>query len=658
MRAHSTAGPSTAWAASLFEHSPIGQALVDPDGRLLVVNPALARFLGWDADELVGMRVVDLTHPEDREETIEAARRLLANGGSHVVVEKRYLRSDGSIVWGRVTSAMVADPIGRVRYSVAQVEDITERQAAVLELQRSERRHRAILDHASDLVVVLDAETTVTYASPAVEHLLGRTVEDVLGTPALDHVWPEDRELAATELLDKMVADSPGPPTPLRLVDARGEPVAVEALATNLLDDDATQGIVVSLRDVRERDASTEAFTALDMRYRALADAAQDAILTVDDHGLVWSWNGGARRTLGLAAEDAIGRRIDDVLPGGLPAVAEVVELDARHGDGHLVPVEVSVSAYEHGGIRFRLAILRDISRRRAAEAAARTADRRFRSAFDAAPIGIAVIGLDGSVQQANAALCRIVGYDARTLTGMRFHEFTHPDDLDLHVEPARRVLSGRLPGYRLEKRYVRGDGDVVWAQLSVSLVRDEDGQPVHWIAQVEDITERKAADDGLAYQAHHDHLTGLLNRHAVLRRLDQAFGRRHGTPLTALFVDLDGFKDVNDTHGHAVGDDVLRSIAARMTAALRPSDAAGRLGGDEFIAVLEGIDGDQAEAIRTRLSRSLAEPVPVAGGAWVQITASVGFATATAADVDASALLARADRAMYEAKGQARSRV
>jgi diguanylate cyclase (GGDEF)-like protein/PAS domain S-box-containing protein len=506
-------------------------------------------------------------------------------------------------------------------------------------------RHRRILDRAPDVVVVLDDQARVRDAGGAIERLLGRSPRELVGTSALDHVHPADREAVASALLGAMAVDTPGMPVELRLLGRDGESVPVEAVGCQ-----TDLGVIVSLRDQRERESRMLGLSTQDLRYRALAAAARDAIVTVDDAGRIWSWNEGARRTFGYLPEEAIGAPLSVVLPGGLPPEGEVVEADARADDGRVVPVELSVSSYEYIGFTYRLAILRDISERRAAQAAAAVADRRFRTAFDAAPIGMVLVALDGTIMQANEAMARIVGYDRSELVGMHYAAITHPDDLAADEEASRRLLETQRPT-RLEKRYRRSDGNLVWVALSVSIVFDDDGMPDHCVAQVEDITERKALDDALAHQARHDHLTGLLNRHALDVRLEQAMGRRHTGPLTVLFIDLDDFKDVNDSHGHSIGDDVLRVVADRIVDALRPQDVAARIGGDEFVALLEGIAGEQAEAVAARLTRSIAEPVRIAGGGWAQVTASVGVATTGPGDVDAADVLARADAAMYASK-------
>jgi diguanylate cyclase (GGDEF)-like protein/PAS domain S-box-containing protein len=301
---------------------------------------------------------------------------------------------------------------------------------------------------------------------------------------------------------------------------------------------------------------------------------------------------------------------------------------------------------------------LRDVESREGMEAL-REAEERFRRAFDDAAIGMALASLDGRYLRVNPALAALTGYELDELVGMRFADITHPEDLSSDLAALEELLSGELASYETEKRYVHAQGHVVWVQVNVTVVQDGDGRPLHFIAQTQDVTERKRAQDELAHQALHDPLTGLPNRLLFLDRLEVALarlGRRDGA-VAVLFLDLDRFKLVNDSHGHEVGDQVLMEMAARLRGLLRPSDTLSRLGGDEFTILCEEVSCDEdATTVAERIADALAEPFPLADRE-VFLSASIGIALGRDRAMSASALLRDADAAMYSAKERGRSR-
>jgi diguanylate cyclase (GGDEF)-like protein/PAS domain S-box-containing protein len=285
-------------------------------------------------------------------------------------------------------------------------------------------------------------------------------------------------------------------------------------------------------------------------------------------------------------------------------------------------------------------------------EEALEEAEQRFRTAFEHAPIGMALVGPDGIYMRVNRAFSDITGYPPEELVGRKYHDITHPDDLPADLEYVRRSLAGEIDSYKLEKRYMHSAGNAVWARLNVSLVRDSRGRPLHFIKQIEDISDRKAAEERLLHQALHDPLTNLHNRYMFMDRITHALARsgRKRTPVAVLFVDIDHFKDINDRFGHRGGDEMLVAVARKLERAVRPSDSVARLGGDEFAVLCEDMSSERdAVLVAQRLCEILSRPVPFEDRD-MSVTASIGIAFAQEGD-NPDSLLKNADAAMYKVK-------
>ena len=295
----------------------------------------------------------------------------------------------------------------------------------------------------------------------------------------------------------------------------------------------------------------------------------------------------------------------------------------------------------------------RDITERIQAIVALRESEERFRGAMEHSPVGMAIATLDGHWVQVNPALCKITGYSRQELLRKSFQDVTHPDDHYVAPAKLRELLAGTLDAYQIEKRYVHRLGHPVWVQVNVSLMRDPDGTPRHLISQIIDVSERRALQERVEHLALHDPLTGLPNSRLLLDRLAQglAAARRAGRPLGVMYIDLDGFKPINDTHGHAAGDLVLKEFAFRLKGVLREVDSVARVGGDEFVAVLAEIQGrEDAARAAERLVAAMGAPFDI-GTASVTLSASIGLSLYPANGEEGQDLLQRADTAMYRAK-------
>lgn len=294
--------------------------------------------------------------------------------------------------------------------------------------------------------------------------------------------------------------------------------------------------------------------------------------------------------------------------------------------------------------------------------AALRESEERFRSAFDHAA-GMALVATDGSWIKVNSSLCEMVGYSERELLATNFQAITHEDDLPNMMLQIATMLEGKLSTYQMELRYKHKRGHVVWILLSVTMIRDSLTDSVNLVFQIQDITDRKRAEERLLHEAFHDVLTGLPNRALFMDHLKLSVerGKRREDRLFAvLFLDLDRFKIINDSLGHMVGDQLLVGIARRLEICLRPGDTVARLGGDEFTVLLEDLT-NVAEVIEVaeRLQKALTLPFNL-NGHEVFTTVSIGIALSSTGYDRPEEVLRDADTAMYRAKmlGKARHEV
>jgi diguanylate cyclase (GGDEF)-like protein/PAS domain S-box-containing protein len=404
-----------------------------------------------------------------------------------------------------------------------------------------------------------------------------------------------------------------------------------------------------------------------DLALAALAALPQTSVLVVDEDLRIVLAAGRGLAVHGLGSEQMEGRPLVEATSEPFAARLTPALLAAFDGrasalsyetlDGRRV-YDIDVAPLQRDQGRRAVAVVRDVTEHRAAEAARAAAASEFRTAFDDAPIGMALVAPDGRFLRVNQALCGIVGLSAPRLRAMSFADLTHPDDREADIAAARRMLLGRRRTYQAEKRYLRADGTPVWVLLAVSLVRDDGGAPLHFIAQVQDISERKRLEGELERLATEDSLTGVWNRRAFAGRLREQLERaaRHGEPAALLVLDLDGFKAVNDTLGHQAGDRLLRHVAQLLVKRLRTTDTVARLGGDEFAVLLPQTDVEQARGVVAGVEAALAgRAVRIADGADpVHARVSIGLAMVDGSR-DAEAVLREADRAMYRSKAERR---
>ncbi len=399
------------------------------------------------------------------------------------------------------------------------------------------------------------------------------------------------------------------------------------------------------------------------LALRHVVDALHEGLATLDVAGEVLDASdtfrdlvGGAERLTRLVDEQ--GRAIPaDRRPWAValadgPVRDVVVGLDTPGGRRWL-----RVNASAVSGSPAALVAVGDVTAEHEAAAALAAAEQRFRLATRHAPIGMAIVGLDGVLLEANDAFCRLLGYGRGELTGLTFQALTHPEDLSIDVAHVEMLLAGGAETYRMVKRYLTRAGAPIWAQLTVALARDAADRPAYFISMVEDVTAERDATEALVHHTAHDELTGLANRATLLAATRDALSRSlpGERPVALLLCDLDHFKLVNDSRGHEAGDAVLVETAERLRASIRDGDLVARLGGDEFAVLCHAVPSrEHAERLAQRLIDDVTRPMQNALD--VTMTASIGIALADPG-MTAAELLRNADAALYRAKEGGRDR-
>ncbi|MFJ9241959.1 putative bifunctional diguanylate cyclase/phosphodiesterase [Streptomyces sp. NPDC101776] len=278
--------------------------------------------------------------------------------------------------------------------------------------------------------------------------------------------------------------------------------------------------------------------------------------------------------------------------------------------------------------------------------------EARFRAVFEGAAIGIGMADLDGNILQVNGALLRMFGITEQTMGGRNVREWTHPDDAPQTWTLYDELVRGEREHYHVEKAFYRPDGTVLWTNLTVSLLRDADGNPQYQLALMEDTTERRLLNLRLRYEATHDALTGLPNRTLFFERLEKALGAGNNQRFGLCYLDLDGFKTINDSLGHAAGDRLLVEVADRLqSCATAPGEMVARLGGDEFVALTTGPDTErEVDELAGRIMNALITPVSI-DGRDLTVRGSIGIVEGPAGERGPAEVLRSADITMYRAK-------
>ncbi len=521
---------------------------------------------------------------------------------------------------------------------------------------------RALTAHTPYGIFRSDSEGQCVYVNARWCELTGLSPDQALGDGWMAALHPDDLERvlaewgeAGEEGRDSIVE--------YRFRRPDGTVFWIEGFATALRDEQGqVTGWVGICLDLTSKKLAEDGLLRAGERFRA---AFENAPIGVGLVGLDGRWlqvNEALCVLLGHDAEELLHLTILDVTHPDDRGASAAYERDGERpreekrfvcADGRVVFVSVSGTLVRGSGGDPLYAVVQveDVTSRRQTRLALEEAEERFRRAFEDAPIGLALVDLDGRWFRVNRMLSEITGYPEPELLERGFQDITHPDDLANDLEKLTQLIAGEIRVYQAEKRYLRPDGEVVWVLVSVSLVRDSDGTPLYLVSQIQDIAERKRAQRELERLANHDALTGLRNRRMLTADLEQALvaGSAADRRLLAIF-DLNGFKHFNDSFGHPAGDALLTRLGETLAEAVGPHGHAYRLGGDEFCVLAEVGGATQAQILEAAVA-ALTDT-----GEGYEVSSSFGAVSLPDEARDADSALRLADERLYANKHELQS--
>lgn len=514
-----------------------------------------------------------------------------------------------------------------------------------------------MLETMKSAVLLVDMAARIRVANRAACVMLGYPAHDLIGAP-LRKILESDPQMSSGKLLNSSgVLEQ-------TMVWLTANGTRIDVLASSSFVRDATEapiGVVYVASDYTDRRRADDALRESEHKYRTLFDLNPLPMWVYDFESLRFiAVNDEAVKHYGYSRDEFLSMRIIDIRPEEdvaavlallpqLPERVSPVIFRHRKKDGTQIDAEISSFEFISGGRRRRLVMAHDVTERRRSENLLRESEARYRLLFRRNLAGVYRTTSEGKILDCNDAFARIFGY-------AKCEELMEEDAVSLYFDQTQReLILAELREQRAltnrEVRLRRRDGSPVWVLENMTMLEGSEAGIIE--GTVIDITDRKYAQEEMEYQAYHDVLTGLPNRLLFRDRISMALAhaRRTTRSVAVMFLDLDNFKAVNDSHGHTVGDRFLQAVALRLVGCVRAEDTVARMGGDEFTLLLADVaDGHGAATVASKILETVSRPLIVEGHE-ISVTTSIGIALFPGDGFDAETLLKNADRAMYRAK-------
>jgi diguanylate cyclase (GGDEF)-like protein/PAS domain S-box-containing protein len=650
-------------------------------GYFIYVNDAACELLGYTKQELLSLKASEIGHYAPSGYGLKQ----LSNKDS-LTFETQHRCKDGSILPVEISVNYLE--FNEQKYNCAFVRDISERKKAELDLRESEEKFRGIFEQAAVGIAITSPSGKFLAVNPGICEWLGYTSEELMQLTMEEIIHPEEIELDhqdIEELINNSIEEFSKEKRYLR----KDGNLVWGQITVSLIRDlmDTPRYLVGVITDITERKKTEAALVKSEKALRESEERLDSILSSLED--IVWSADPRTFEYIYInpAIEKVYGYPVTEFFQNGrlwinivhpedktkveysslelsTKGVSKDIEYRIIRADGEIRWIrDRARMIYDREGKALRMdGIAVDVTERKNAEYDLKKSEEQFRRTFELAPIGMAITDLKGKYEKVNNALCDALNYSKEELLDRRLSDIdiTHPEDIATDMAFNKRLLRGEISHFQREKRYLAKDDRIVNVLLQVVLVQDRQGNPIHVVRQIVDITQRKKMEERLLYSANHDVLTGLPNRMLFIDRLQKLLKIKKENSdylFAVLFLDLDRFKMVNDSMGHSIGDKLLMAISHKLLSCVRTEDTVARFGGDEFTILLRQISSkEEASAIAERIHQSLKNPFLIEGYE-IFTSASIGIALADVHYEKPEEMLRDADLTMYHAKETGRSR-
>ncbi len=641
--------------------------LFDHDLKCMLAEGEQLYIHDWTPETFENKKLFELFPSENPTEWSEYYQRAL--NGEEIVVEKQ--NADGAFL---VTILPVRNEAGEIFAGMVMWHNITDQKRANDAVRESEARYRRLFENANDIVYVHDLSGNYTSINNAGEKIFGYEPGEAVGMNIRQIIAPEHVKRVIRKLSAKIAGGTGQTVYEVECIKKDRSRVTLEINISVITKEGIPVAIQGIARDITERKASELESIRSEKRYKDLFENANDLIYTHDLDGNFTSLNRAGEVITGYSRKEAVGKNIADIVaPDYIDLVRSMVsrirndespttfDVEIIAKGGHRASLELSTRIMVIDGVPIGVqGIGRDITERRQSEASLHRALSLLTTTFESTADGIVVMSLDRQIVTCNKKFVEMWGIDdaiiqAKDGAALVDHiavQLQNSDEFCSHLDGVYQQPEAVDTG-TLELK----DGRIIERYSQPQFL---DGQPVGRVASFRDITERTRAEEKLRHYALHDTLTNLPNRVQFMDHLQLAVenaSRNMHARFAVLFLDLDRFKVINDSLGHAVGDKLLIDIAERLKSCVRPGDIVARLGGDEFVILLNRTgDLDEVSAVAERLQTKISDPFKL-DNYEVFTTASIGIIVSGAVSRSAEDLIRDADAAMYRAKecGKAR---